>query len=187
MSAAVGSLKGPRHGGANIQVIRMIQDLKKNVSSISNTKEVDNYLIRVLRKQANDKTGLIYGMGHAIYTKSDPRAVLLKGLAKKLAEDAGHEEDFLLCDYIERRTPELYEQVHGIKKVMCANVDLYSGLVYSLLNIPQDIATPLFALARLSGWSAHRIEELSAGKKLIRPAYISVAPQKEYVPIAKRR
>ena len=187
MSAAVGSLKGPRHGGANIHVVRMIEDLKKNVSDITNTKEVDNYLIKVLRKQANDKSGLIYGMGHAIYTKSDPRAVLLKGLAKKLAEDEGHVEDFLLCDYIERKTPELYEIVHGTKKTMCANVDLYSGLVYSLLHIPEDIATPLFALARLSGWSAHRIEELSAGKKLIRPAYISVAPQKEYVPISKRR
>lgn len=187
MSAAVGSLKGPRHGGANIHVVRMIEDLKKNVSDITNTKEVDNYLIKVLKKQANDKSGLIYGMGHAIYTKSDPRAVLLKGLAKKLAEDAGHLEEFLLCDYIERKTPDLYEQVHGVKKVMCANVDLYSGLVYSLLHIPEDLATPLFALARLSGWSAHRIEELSAGKKLIRPAYISVAPQKEYVPISKRR
>ena len=187
MSAAVGSLKGPRHGGANIHVVRMIEDLKKNVPDITITKDVDNYLIKVLRKQANDKSGLIYGMGHAIYTKSDPRAVLLKGLAKKLAEDAGHLDDFLLCDYIERKTPELYEQVHGVKKVMCANVDLYSGLVYSLLHIPEDLATPLFALARLSGWSAHRIEELSAGKKLIRPAYISVAPQKEYIPIAKRR
>ena len=187
MSAAVGSLKGPRHGGANIQVIRMIEDLKKNVSDITNAKEVDNYLIRVLRKQANDKTGLIYGMGHAIYTKSDPRAVLLKGLAKKLAADAGHSEEFELCEYIEKKTPELYEYVHGTKKVMCANVDLYSGLVYNLLDIPEDIATPLFALARLSGWSAHRIEELSAGKKLIRPAYVSVAPQKEYVPISKRK
>ena len=187
MSAAVGSLKGPRHGGANIHVVRMIEDLKKNVSDITNTKEVDNYLLKVLRKQANDKSGLIYGMGHAIYTKSDPRAVLLKGLAKKLAEDEGHVEDFLLCDYIERKTPELYEMVHGTKKTMCANVDLYSGLVYSLLHIPEDIATPLFALARLSGWSAHRIEELSTGKKLIRPAYISVAPQKEYVPISKRK
>lgn len=187
MSAAVGSLKGPRHGGANIHVLRMIEDLKKNVSDITNAKEVDNYLIKVLRKQANDKSGLIYGMGHAIYTKSDPRAVLLKGLAKKLAEDEGHMDDFLLCDYIERKTPELYEQVHGVNKVMCANVDLYSGLVYNLLHIPEDLATPLFALARLSGWSAHRIEELSAGKKLIRPAYISVAPQKEYVPLSKRK
>lgn len=187
MSAAVGSLKGPRHGGANIQVIRMIEDLKKHVSDITNTKEIDNYLIRVLKKQANDKSGLIYGMGHAIYTLSDPRAVLLKGLAKKLAHDAGKDDVFNLCEYIETRSPELYEQVHGVKKTMCANVDLYSGLVYKLLNIPEDIATPLFALARLSGWSAHRIEELSAGKKLIRPAYISVAPQKEYVPISKRK
>lgn len=187
ISAAIGALKGPKHGGANIAVIRMIEDLKANVRDINNRKEVDNYLLKVLRKQANDKTGLLYGMGHAIYTKSDPRAVLLKDMAKKLATTTDSMDDYLLCDYIEKRTPELYEQVHGVKKTMCANLDLYSGFVYSALNIPNDIATPLFALARLSGWAAHRIEELTAGKKLIRPAYINVQPHKEFVPISKRR
>ncbi len=187
ISAAIGSLKGPKHGGANIKVIRMIQDLKENVSDTTDHKAVDEYLIKVLKKEANDRTGLIYGMGHAVYTVSDPRAKLLKGLAQKLAQNANHMEDYLLCEYIEERTCDLYEQVHGVKKAMCANVDLYSGLVYTLLNIPQDIATPLFALARLSGWAAHRIEELSTGNKLIRPAYIGVSKEKEFVPIAKRK
>lgn len=186
ISAGIGALKGPKHGGANIQVIKMIKDLKANVKDINDHKAVDEYLIKVLKKQANDKSGLIYGMGHAVYTLSDPRAVLLKGLAKKLAENTDHVDDYLLCEYIEERTEELYEQVHGTRKTMCANVDLYSGLVYTLLNIPHDIATPLFALARLSGWAAHRIEELSSGNKLIRPAYMSVAEKKEFVPLSKR-
>ncbi len=187
ISAAIGSLKGPKHGGANIAVIDMIDDLKKNVKNINNRKEVDNYLCKILKKQANDMSGLIYGMGHAIYTKSDPRAVLLKGMAEKLASNINQMDEYLLYTYIEKRTPELYEEVHGVKKDMCANVDLYSGFVYSALNIPHDIATPLFALARLSGWSAHRIEELAAGKKLIRPAYKSVTDQREFKPIHKRK
>lgn len=186
ISAAIGSLKGPKHGGANISVIEMLRDLYKNVDDINNRDQVDEYLIKVLKKEANDGSGLIYGMGHAIYTLSDPRAVLLKEMAKKLAYQEGKADAYELCAYIEQRTPELYEQVHGVKKVMCANVDLYSGLVYSILNIPNDIATPLFALARLSGWSAHRIEELTVGKKLIRPAYVSVSEHKEYVPIKDR-
>lgn len=186
ISAAIGSLKGPKHGGANISVIEMLRDLYKNVNDINDRAQVDEYLIKVLKKEANDGSGLIYGMGHAIYTLSDPRAVLLKDMAKKLAAHEGKSDAFELCAYIEARTPELYEQVHGVKKVMCANVDLYSGLVYSILNIPNDIATPLFALARLSGWSAHRIEELTVGKKLIRPAYVSVSEYKDYVPIKDR-
>lgn len=187
ISAAIGSLKGPKHGGANISVIEMLKDLYKNVTDISDKSQVDDYLIKVLKKEANDGSGLVYGMGHAIYTLSDPRAVLLKEMAKKLAEQEGKTEAFELCAYIEKRTPELYEEVFGVKKVMCANVDLYSGLVYSILNIPNDIATPLFALARLSGWSAHRIEELTVGKKLIRPAYISVSEHKDFVPIKDRK
>ncbi|MEG0662176.1 MAG: citrate synthase, partial [Anaerovoracaceae bacterium] len=187
ISAAVGSLKGPRHGGANIAVINMIADLKANVKDINNHKEVDAYLIKVLKGQANDGSGLIYGMGHAIYTISDPRAVLLKGMAKELAETKGLTSDFLLCDYIEQRAPELYAQVKGETKQMCANVDLYSGFVYNALNIPVDIATPLFATARLSGWSAHRMEELIAGKKLMRPAYINVQDHLDYIPIGERK
>ncbi|MEA4922536.1 MAG: citrate/2-methylcitrate synthase [Eubacteriaceae bacterium] len=187
IAAAVGSLKGPRHGGANIAVINMITDLKKNVKDITNEKEVDKYLLDVLHKTANDGSGLIYGVGHAIYTLSDPRAVLLKGMAKKLADAKGLQEDFILCDHIERRAPQLYAQVTGVEKPMCANVDLYSGFVYNALNIPVDIATPLFATARLSGWSAHRLEELIAGKKLMRPAYKNVQEHKDYIPIDARK
>lgn len=186
ISAAVGSLKGPRHGGANIAVLHMIKDLKENVTDITNHKQVDDYLLRVLNKQANDGSGLIYGIGHAIYTLSDPRAVLLKSMAKQLAEAKGIEEKFQLYDYIEQRGPELYTQVTGVEKPMCANVDLYSGFVYNALNIPVDIATPLFATARLAGWCAHRMEELITGKKLMRPAYLNVQEHKEYVPIAER-
>lgn len=187
ISSAISSLKGPKHGGANIAVINMIHDLRNNVKDISNRKEVDNYLIRVLKKQANDKSGLIYGMGHAIYTKSDPRAAVLKGMAKKLAEKLNLVDEFLLCNYIEKRTPELYAQVHKVEKDIAANVDLYSGFVYRALNIPLDIATPLFANARLAGWCAHRMEELVSGKRLMRPAYINVNHHKEYIPIKERK
>ncbi|MGI6722506.1 MAG: citrate/2-methylcitrate synthase [Anaerovoracaceae bacterium] len=187
IAAAVGSLKGPRHGGANIAVLNMITDLKANVDDWSDEKQVDDYLLKVLHKEANDGSGLIYGVGHAIYTLSDPRAVLLKSMAEQLAKAKGLTRNFRLYDYIEHRAPQLYAQVRGLEKPMCANVDLYSGFVYNALNIPMDIATPLFATARLSGWSAHRMEELIAGKKLIRPAYINVQGHKDYVPIADRK
>lgn len=186
IAAAVGSLKGPRHGGANIAVINMLNDLKANVSNISDHRQVDQYLVNVLKKKANDRTGLVYGVGHAIYTLSDPRAVMLKGMAKKLAEMKDMSEDFELCDYIEKRTPELVASITGVEKPMCANVDLYSGIVYSALNIPSDVATPLFATARLSGWTAHRIEELITGKKLMRPAYINVQEHRNFVPMKER-
>lgn len=187
ISAAIGSLKGPRHGGANIAVINMLKDLKENVKDITKEKEVDEYLVKVYKKQANDGSGLVYGMGHAIYTLSDPRAVLLKDMAKKLAEtDDSLMDDFLLCDTVERRAPVIRTQVTGNESPMAANVDLYSGFVYNALNIPVDIATPLFATARLSGWSAHRLEELVAGKKLMRPAYVVVQPHMDYVKIADR-
>lgn len=187
ISAAVGALKGPKHGGANIAVINMIRDLKKHVKDITNHRKVEDYLVKVLKKQANDKSGLVYGMGHAIYTLSDPRARLLKGMAKQLAVSKDLIDDFMLCDFIEKRVPELYAEINGVEKPMPANVDLYSGFVYSALDIPTDIATPLFATARLSGWCAHRLEELIAGKKLMRPAYDSVQPHIEYVPIKNRK
>ena len=186
IAAAVGSLKGPKHGGANIAVIRMMNDIKAHVPDLGNSSKLDDYLVKLLRKEAGDRTGLIYGMGHAIYTLSDPRARLLKTMAKKLAEDKDMMDDFLLCDYVERRVPELYAQVHGKEVNMPANVDLYSGFVYHALDIPSDVATPLFATARLSGWCAHRLEELIAGGKLMRPAYNSVQPHQEYIPIAER-
>ncbi|MCI6821471.1 MAG: citrate/2-methylcitrate synthase [Clostridiales bacterium] len=186
ISAAIGSLKGPKHGGANIAVINMIQDLKANVPDFNNRGKLDDYLVKLLKKEAYDRKGLVYGMGHAIYTLSDPRAKILKSLAKKLAESKGLLDDFLLCDYIEKRTPELYAEINGVEKNMPANVDLYSGFVYDALNIPTSIATPLFATARLSGWCAHRVEELIAGGKLMRPAYNSVQDHLEYIPLDKR-
>lgn len=186
IAAAVGSLKGPKHGGANIAVINMMNDIKKNVPNVNDRGKLDDYLVKLLKKEAGDRTGLIYGMGHAIYTLSDPRAKLLKNMAKKLAESKGLIDDFLLCDYVERHVPDLYAEVHGKEVDMPANVDLYSGFVYHALNIPRDVATPLFATARLSGWCAHRLEELIAGGKLMRPAYNSVQPHQEYVPLAQR-
>lgn len=186
IAAAVGSLKGPKHGGANIAVINMLNDLKANVSNINDHRQVDQYLVNVLKKKANDGTGLVYGVGHAIYTLSDPRAVMLKDMARQLAEMKNMSEDFELCNYIEKRTPELVASITGVEKPMCANVDLYSGIVYSTLDIPLDVATPLFAMARLSGWTAHRTEELIAGKKLMRPAYINVQEHREFSPIKNR-
>ena len=187
IAAAVGSLKGPRHGGANIAVINMMRDIKEHVPDIGKTSVLDDYLVKILKGEANDRSGLVYGMGHAIYTKSDPRAKILKSMAKKLAEDKDLLDDFLLCDYLERRVPSLYAEVHGKEILMPANVDLYSGFVYSALDIPLDVATPLFATARLSGWCAHRIEELASGSKLMRPAYNSVQDHQSYIPLVDRK
>lgn len=186
ISAAIGSLKGPKHGGANIAVINMIADIKEHVPDFNNRGKLDDYLVKILKKEANDRTGLVYGMGHAIYTLSDPRAKVLKSMAQKLAESKGLEDDFLLCDYIEKRTPALKAEITGVDKPMPANVDMYSGFVYDALNIPTTIATPLFATARLSGWCAHRMEELIAGGKLMRPAYNSVQDHLDYIPMNKR-
>jgi citrate synthase len=164
----------------------MMADIKENVKDITNYKEVEKYLTKILNGQANDGSGLIYGLGHAVYTISDPRAVLLKKMAKKLAEDKDLIDDFMLYDFIEHRAPYLFMEVKGTKNLMPANVDLYSGFVYSALNIPMDIATPIFACARLSGWCAHRIEELVAGGKIMRPAYKCVQPHLNYIPLSER-
>lgn len=187
ISAAVGSLKGPKHGGANIAVIRMLNDIRTNVKDITRAGALDDYLVKILKGEANDRTGLVYGMGHAIYTKSDPRAKILKEMAKKLAESKDKIDDFLLCDYIEKNVPRLYAEVHGKEINMPANVDLYSGFVYDALDIPNDVATPLFATARLAGWSAHRLEELVNGGKLMRPAYKTVQSKQDYVSMADRK
>lgn len=187
IAAAVGSLKGPLHGGANIEVLEMMADIKENVKDITDYKEVEKYLIKILRGEANDGSGLIYGLGHAVYTISDPRAKLLKKMAKKLAEDKNLVDDFMLYDFIENRAPHLFMEVKGTKKPMPANVDLYSGFVYNALNIPIEIATPIFACSRLSGWCAHRIEELVAARRIMRPAYKCVQPHVKYVPLAERK
>lgn len=186
IAAAVGSLKGPKHGGANVEVLEMMADIKENVKDITNFNEVEKYLIKILKGEANDGSGLIYGLGHAVYTVSDPRATLLKKMARKLAEDKNLLDDFMLYDYIENRAPTLFMEVKGTKNRMPANVDLYSGFVYNALDIPLDIATPIFACARLAGWCAHRIEELVASGKIMRPAYKCVQPHLKYIPLSER-
>ena len=186
MAAAIGSLKGPLHGGANIKVQEMFDCIKANVGDIKDEDEVTAFLTKILRKEAYDRKGLVYGMGHAIYTKSDPRAVMLKKYAEELAIKKGYGDDFHLLETIERVTPELFRQLKGYNKTMCANVDLYSGLVYRMLDIPIELYTPLFAIARVSGWCAHRIEELQTAKKIIRPAYKSLAKPHEFIPMDKR-
>ena len=186
IAAAIGSLKGPRHGGANISVIHMINDLKDNVRDIRDHDAVEDYLRAVLRGEANDGSGLIYGLGHAIYTLSDPRAVLLKKMARKLAEANDLMDEFNLYDFIEHRGGELLSEQLGMEVHAPANVDLYSGFVYEALGIPQDLATPMFATARIAGWCAHRIEEVSGNSKIIRPAYQCISDSRSYVPISSR-
>ena len=187
IAAAIGSLKGPRHGGANKKVMEMFGYIEQGVSDWSDDDEIRAYLTKLLRREAGDRSGLIYGMGHAIYTISDPRAVLLKRFAKKLAETKGMMDEFRLLESVERLTPELMLSIRGQNKVMCANVDLYSGFVYRMMDIPTELFTPLFAVARMVGWCAHRIEEVYyPGNKIIRPAYKAVAPMRTFVPLDQR-
>lgn len=185
-SAAIGALKGPRHGGANIKVVAMQDCIKENVKNWNDEGEVADFLRKILRKEAFDKSGLIYGMGHAVYTLSDPRAVILKENAKKLAVGTKYEAEFNLLEAIERLTPQLFAEVKGDNKIVCANVDMYSGLVYRMLDIPDDLFTPLFAVSRMAGWCAHRFEEIVTGKRIIRPAYKSVMKKRPYVKIEER-
>lgn len=185
-AAAIGSLKGPKHGGANIRVRKMIDDIIEHVEDITDEKQVGDYLEKIIRKEAGDGSGLIYGMGHAVYTISDPRAVILKRRAREFAYKNGFEKDFELINLIETLTPELFRKVKGLNKPICANVDLYSGLIFKILGISEDLFTPLFATARIAGWSAHRMEELITGGKIMRPAYKSIALPKRYIPIDER-
>lgn len=185
-SSAICSLKGPRHGGANLQVINMLDNFKANVKHWENDGEVADYMRKVIRKEANDGSGLIYGMGHAVYTISDPRAVILKKKAFELAKGREIEAEFRLLETIERLTPEIFLEVKGSSKTMCANVDMYSGLVYRMLGIPDELFTPLFAVARMAGWSAHRMEEIITSRRIIRPAYKAVSKEKEYVRLEDR-
>ena len=186
IGAAIGSLKGPLHGGANIKVQEMFDCVKENIRDVNDDEEISAFLTRILNKEVYDGKGLIYGMGHAIYTKSDPRAIMLKKYAEKLAIDKGYGDDFRLLEAIERITPDLFNSFKGTDKVMCANVDLYSGLVYRMLGIPTEMYTPLFAIARSAGWCAHRIEEYHTAKKIIRPAYKFNSPIHEYIPLDER-
>ncbi|ADY55064.1 Citrate synthase [Syntrophobotulus glycolicus DSM 8271] len=187
IASALGSLKGPRHGGANIKVIQMIEDIKANVGNWEDDEELTNYLSKILSKDTFDKSGLIYGVGHAIYSISDPRALILKDYAGKLASEKGLSKEYNLYASIERLAPPLVIAKNNLgSKVVCANVDFYSGFVYKMLNIPVEMFTPIFAIARISGWGAHRIEEIVNSGKIIRPAYKSVAPRQQYIPINQR-
>ena len=186
ISAAIGSLKGPRHGGANLRVRSMMSDLKETVKNWSDEDEIYSYLSSLVRKEKGDGSGLVYGFGHAIYTLSDPRAVILKRTAEKLAEEKDMLKEFELYKTVEKLTPDVLLNVKGSSKVICANVDFYSGFVYDMLGIPSDLFTPLFAVSRIAGWCAHRIEEAAYGGRIIRPAYRSMVKNKKYIPIAKR-
>jgi len=186
IGAAIGSLKGPKHGGANIKVEEMFSEIKGAVKDWADDDEVYAYLSKILRKQAGDGSGLIYGMGHAIYTMSDPRAVVLKKHAESLAEKKGFKAEFDLLKKIEALSPKAFAEVTGHDKAICANVDMYSGLIYRMLGIPSELYTPLFASARVAGWCAHRIEEILTGGKIMRPAYKTVYNIKGYEPIDER-
>ena len=185
IAGAVGSLKGPLHGGANAKVMEMFQYIKDNVDP-NDDGSIRDYLYKLLTKQAGDKSGKIYGLGHAIYTYSDPRAVLLKKYAEHMAEVKGYYDDFCLLKKVEELGIPLIQELHKNDMPMCANVDLYSGMVYKMLGIPQDVFTPLFASARIAGWCAHRIEEVVTGNRIMRPAYRSVSKRRSYKPVEKR-
>lgn len=185
-ASAICSLKGSRHGGANIQVINMLDNFKANIKNWEDEGEVADYMRRTINRETNDRSGLIYGMGHAVYTISDPRAVILKKKAFELAKGKEIEAEFRLLETIERLTPEIFKEVKGSDKTMCANVDMYSGLVYRMLGIPDELFTPLFAVARMAGWAAHRMEEVLTGNRIIRPAYKSISKDFKYVKLEDR-
>ena len=185
-AGAVGSLKGSKHGGANHQVLGMQAEIKENVKNWEDDDEVAAYIAKTVNKEAYDKTGLIYGMGHAVYTLSDPRAIICKDFATRLAEGTEYEPELNLLKSIERLAPEVILQEKGTNKDMCANVDMYSGFVYSMMGIPADLITPLFACSRMAGWAAHRMEEILTGKRIIRPAYKTAVKEQDYVPIEQR-
>ena len=186
IAASLGSLKGPKHGGANIKVVRMFEDMKNTLTDWKDEEAVTAYLKALLNKQAFDRSGLIYGMGHAVYSLSDPRANIFKKFVKSLSEEKGREDEYMLYSLVEQLAPQVIAEERKIYKGVSANVDFYSGFVYSMLNLPLELYTPIFAISRIAGWSAHRIEELINAGKIIRPAYKSVAPHREYTPIENR-
>lgn len=186
IAAAIGSLKGPKHGGANIKVVRMFEDMKKTVKNWESEEEVSEYLKKLLRKEAFDKAGLIYGMGHAVYSLSDPRANIFKKFVKSLSEEKGRTDEYMLYSLVERLAPKIIGEERKIYKGVSANIDFYSGFVYSMLNLPLELYTPIFAIARIAGWSAHRIEELISAGKIIRPAYKAVSDRVPYTKINER-
>lgn len=186
IAAAIGSLKGPRHGGANIKVVKMFDDMKKEVSDWTNEGQVADYLTRLLHREAFDHAGLIYGVGHAVYSKSDPRAVIFKSFVEKLSEEKGLHDEFALYSMVEQLAPQIIAKERPIYKGVNINVDFYSGFVYDMLNLPMELYTPIFAIARIVGWSAHRMEELANNGKIIRPAYKTICTDRDYVKLEKR-
>lgn len=185
ISAALGSLKGPRHGGANIKVMQMFDDMKANID-ITNENEIARYLTKLLDKQAFDNAGLIYGMGHAVYSLSDPRADILRTSARQLSQEKGMQEEYKLYETVERLAPKIISEKRKMYKGVSANVDFYSGMVYKMLGLPYEMFTPIFAVARIAGWSAHRIEEIQNAGKIIRPSYINVKEETAYIPLKER-
>ena len=186
MAAAIGSLKGPRHGGANIKVVNMFEDMKEKIKDWKDEDEVSKYLLGLLRKEEFDHQGLIYGMGHAVYSLSDPREKIFRSYVEKLAVEKGLEKEFELYALVERLGPEIIAKERKIYKGVCCNVDFYSGFVYQMLGLPKELYTPIFAISRISGWSAHRLEELAQNGKIIRPAYRPVSEDLKYVPMSDR-
>ncbi len=186
IAASLCSLKGPKHGGANIKVCQMFEAMKKEIRDWTDEEEIRDYLKRMLNKDAFDKSGLIYGIGHAVYTVSDPRCNIFKGFVEKLAVEKGRQKEFVLYSNIHRLAPEVVAEHKKMQKKVSANIDFYSGFVYSMLDLPQELYTPIFAIARIAGWSAHRIEELVNSSKIIRPAYLSVQPERPYVKLEDR-
>ena len=186
IAAAIGSLKGPRHGGANIKVVKMFDEMKREVKDWTNEDEVADYLRRLLHKDAFDHAGLIYGVGHAIYSKSDPRAVIFKSFVEKLSVEKHLEKEFALYSLVENLAPKVIANERQMYKGVSINVDFYSGFVYHMLDLPEELYTPIFAIERIAGWSAHRLEELKNAGKIIRPAYMNVQPRREYEPIDER-
>ncbi|MEG2702432.1 MAG: citrate/2-methylcitrate synthase, partial [Clostridia bacterium] len=176
----------PKHGGANIKVVEMMSDLRKNVRDVTDEQEVESYLLKLLHREAFDQKGLIYGMGHAVYSISDPRATIFRGFVEKLAEEKHEQDKFNLYSMVERLAPEVISRERKIYKGVSPNVDFYSGLTYSMLDIPEEMFTPIFAIARIVGWSAHRLEELINMDKIIRPAYKTVLPRRAYVAMGDR-
>ncbi|MCL2142108.1 MAG: citrate/2-methylcitrate synthase [Methanimicrococcus sp.] len=187
ISAALGSLKGPKHGGANIKVVKMFDDMKKNVTDWTSEEEVSNYLHALLDKKAFDNAGLIYGIGHAVYSLNDPRADIFKRFVEALSKEKGRTEEFELYTLVERLAPDIIGQKKRIYKGVSANIDFFSGFVYSMLDLPMQLYTPIFAISRIAGWSAHRLEELIDSGKIIRPAYMAVGKTQDYVPLAQRK
>ena len=187
IAAALGSLKGPKHGGANIKVCQMFEDIKKNVRDWSDTEEIEAYLLKILHKEAFDRSGLIYGIGHAVYSLSDPRAQIFRRYVKQLSVEKNRNDEYVLYEQVEKIAPRLIASERKMYKGVSANVDFYSGFVYSMLGLPMELFTPIFAIARIAGWSAHRLEEIINGSKIIRPAYMNVRLRRKYIPMSERQ